>query len=116
MRAAGLIALAASAALLATACGGPPPGKRTTQTTTGKSLGARVFADAGCGGCHTLSAAGSAGNIGPDLDRLKPARSAVAQQVRTGGGGMPSFAGQLSDEQIDAVAEFVSRSAGRAGS
>jgi hypothetical protein len=31
--------------------------------------------------------------------------------VKTGGGGMPSFAGRLSDEEIDAVAAFVSGSA-----
>src|SRR3989440_5074606 len=30
--------------------------------------GARVFADAGCGTCHTLRAAGASGQIGPNLD------------------------------------------------
>jgi mono/diheme cytochrome c family protein len=30
--------------------------------------GAQVFASAGCGSCHTLSAAGSTGTTGPNLD------------------------------------------------
>jgi mono/diheme cytochrome c family protein len=30
--------------------------------------GAQVFANNGCGGCHTLAAAGSSGEVGPDLD------------------------------------------------
>ncbi len=32
------------------------------------TAGKQVFADQGCGGCHTLKAAGSTGQIGPDLD------------------------------------------------
>jgi mono/diheme cytochrome c family protein len=38
--------------------------------------GAQVFADNGCGGCHTLAAAGSGGVTGPDLDEaLTPGTS-----------------------------------------
>jgi mono/diheme cytochrome c family protein len=32
--------------------------------------GAQVFANNGCGGCHTLAAAGSGGVTGPDLDEV----------------------------------------------
>jgi|SRR4051812_28336772 mono/diheme cytochrome c family protein len=32
------------------------------------SSGAQVFTAVGCGGCHTLSAAGSTGETGPNLD------------------------------------------------
>jgi mono/diheme cytochrome c family protein len=45
-------------------------------TTTAKAppgdakAGAKVFADQGCGGCHTFSPAGSNKTIGPDLDKL----------------------------------------------
>ena len=74
--------------------------------------GAAVFASAGCGGCHTLQAAGSSGMAGPNLDDLMPSKEQVENQVRSGGGGMPSFADQLSDEQIEAVAEYISSSAG----
>ena len=34
-----------------------------------------VFASAGCGGCHTLKDAGSSGNVGPNLDDLKPSEA-----------------------------------------
>ena len=75
--------------------------------------GAKIFKGAGCAGCHTLKAAGSTGTIGPNLDQLKPATDVVAHQVEVGGGAMPSFNGKLSDAQIQAVAKYVSSSAGK---
>ena len=63
---------------------------------------------AGCGGCHTLKAAGSSGNVGPNLDQLNPNFKAVHDQVEHGGGGMPAFNGQLSEQQIANVAAYVS--------
>ena len=76
------------------------------------AAGKAVFTSAGCAGCHTLRAAGASGQIGPNLDQLRPAYSVVLAKVKTGGGGMPSFAGQLSTQQIKDVAAFVSTSAG----
>jgi mono/diheme cytochrome c family protein len=38
--------------------------------------GAQVFAENGCGGCHTLEAAGTGGTLGPDLDDALPGMSA----------------------------------------
>jgi mono/diheme cytochrome c family protein len=76
------------------------------------AAGKTVFASAGCGGCHTLKAAGSSGNVGPNLDSLKPSQETVAHQVTVGGGGMPAFKGQLSDKQIQDVAAYVSSAAG----
>src|SRR6266511_4759623 len=71
------------------------------------SPGAKVFASSGCGGCHTLSAAAAKGQVGPNLDELKPDASTVAHQVRVGGNGMPSFRSKLSARQISLVADFV---------
>jgi cytochrome c553 len=79
------------------------------------SPGAKVFASAGCGGCHTLKAAGSNGQVGPNLDELKPDQSTVERQVRSGGNGMPSFRTKLSTTQIAQVASFVSTSARSSG-
>ncbi len=79
------------------------------------SPGAKVFASAGCGGCHTLEAANAKGQIGPNLDELKPNETTVAHQVRVGGNGMPSFRHRLRVGQIAEVAAFVadaSRSSG----
>ena len=39
--------------------------------------GAQVFANNGCGGCHTLAAAGSSGVTGPDLDEVLPGQDAA---------------------------------------
>ena len=75
--------------------------------------GAKVFASAGCGSCHTLAAAKSSGQIGPNLDKAHPGYDLVLQKVTSGGGGMPSFGGQLSEQQIRDVAAFVATSAGR---
>jgi mono/diheme cytochrome c family protein len=37
--------------------------------------GGQVYADNGCGSCHTFAAAGSTGNIGPNLDEVLPGDS-----------------------------------------
>lgn len=66
----------------------------------------QLFAD-NCGSCHTLSAAGTSGTLGPNLDGLQLPASAVASQIKSGGGSMPAFAGQLDDGQITAIADYV---------
>ena len=67
-----------------------------------------MFADAGCGGCHTLEAAGSNGSVGPNLDDASPSFDEVVRKVKSGGGAMPSFEGELGDQEIRDVAAFVS--------
>jgi cbb3-type cytochrome c oxidase subunit III len=68
---------------------------------------------ANCSSCHTLAAAGSTGTVGPNLDQLKPAMAVVVRQVTNGGAIMPAFKGKLSAAQIQAVAKYVSSSAGK---
>ncbi len=76
-------------------------------------LGLDVYNDkAQCGMCHALRAAGSEGQIGPDLDQLKPSIHQVIAAVTNGIGVMPPFEGTLSSEEIEAVAYFVSTSIG----
>ncbi len=75
--------------------------------------GGQVWTAAGCGACHTLNVTGSRSRVGPNLDEAAPTAVQVAAQVRSGRGGMPSFASKLSAEQIDAVAGFVAANAGR---
>jgi cbb3-type cytochrome c oxidase subunit III len=71
--------------------------------------GEGIFAEAGCGGCHTLSAAGTTGEVGPNLDEAKPSLELAVERVTNGAEGMPAFKDRMSEEQIRAVAEFVSR-------
>ena len=87
-------------------------GETTTETAPGTSegdatAGKAVFASAGCGGCHTLKAAGSSGTVGPNLDDAKPDHALVVERVTNGMGVMPSFKGQLDEKQIQDVAAFV---------
>ena len=76
------------------------------------AAGSTVFKTAGCGSCHTLKAAGAGGQIGPNLDTVRPGFDTVRARVEQGGGGMPSFAGRLSPQQIRDVAAFVAKKAG----
>ena len=72
------------------------------------ALGLDVYNNkAQCGVCHTLKAAGSAGNIGPDLDQLKPPMSQIIYAVTNGIGVMQAWEGILTDEEIEAVAYYV---------
>ncbi len=75
--------------------------------------GSQVWTSAGCGSCHTLNVTGSRARVGPNLDELAPTALQVGAQVRSGGGSMPSFATQLTSDQIDALAAFVAANAGR---
>jgi mono/diheme cytochrome c family protein len=82
------------------------------ELTGDAAAGEEVFASAGCGACHTLSAAGSSGTVGPNLDDAKPSDELAVERITLGQGGMPSFQDQLEPQQIADVAEFVSSSAG----
>ena len=86
-----------------------PPPTGPTQAAGDATAGKEVFlGTAGCSSCHTLADAGSTGNVGPNLDALKPSYDAVVTQVTNGGGGMPPFKGTLSEQQIQDVAAYVS--------
>lgn len=67
-----------------------------------------------CAVCHTLEAAGSEGQIGPVLDELKPDAARVLRALQSGLGVMPSYAEQLSEADMQALAAFVSHSTGGA--
>jgi mono/diheme cytochrome c family protein len=74
--------------------------------------GEAIFAEAGCGGCHTLKAANTGGTVGPNLDEAKPSKELAVERVTNGQGAMPSFKDSYSSAQIDAVADYVVASTG----
>ena len=94
----------------------PPGGGGETPTTPAPggdaAAGKQVFETAGCTSCHTLADAGATGTVGPNLDDAKPPASLVVDRVTHGKGVMPSFSGQLSEQQIQDVAAYVSSAAG----
>ena len=126
-----LIALSCTAAVLLAGCGSEgvtspapeavvgtlPTAAAEPETPAFKlkgdpSAGKGIFSSAGCTGCHTLKAAGSTGTVGPNLDQAKPDYRKATARVTLGKGVMPSFKGQLSDQQIADVAAFVVTSTG----
>ncbi len=71
------------------------------------AAGAEVFASNGCGSCHTLTDAGSSGNVGPNLDDSSIDFDGAVTQITNGGGGMQAYSGTLSEEEIANVAAYV---------
>ena len=92
--------------------------------------GAQVFADNGCGGCHTLAAAKSGGVTGPNLDEVLPGqteamvRESIAdpnKQIATGypPNVMPgNFEQKLSPKELEDLVKYLieSTSGGKGGS
>ena len=71
-------------------------------------LGLEVYNNkAQCGVCHVLQSAGSEGQIGPNLDLLKPTISRIISVVTNGIGVMQAWEGILTHEEIEAVAYYV---------
>ena len=72
-------------------------------------MGKDVFLNkANCAACHTLAEAGSNGQIGPNLNQIKPDMMRVMSVVKNGIGIMPPLEGLLSTQEIEAVAHYVS--------
>ena len=124
-----LLALAAvTAAAVLSACGGgteiedaattgvtetqpseTQPSETQAEAGADPAAGAEVFATAGCGGCHTLSEAGSTGMTGPNLDARVPEidEERIIDQVTDGGQNMPAFGDRLEEQQIRDVAAYL---------
>jgi mono/diheme cytochrome c family protein len=90
--------------------------------------GAQVFANNGCGGCHTLQAAGSGGVTGPDLDEVLPGQSeamiheSIVDPNKEIAKGYPpnvmpqNFEQLLSPKELEDLVKYLSESTGGAGS
>lgn len=75
-----------------------------------QSAGKKIFlekAEPPCGLCHTLKAAGASGEVGPNLDEMKPDQEKVRNAVAKGVGNMPPYGDSLSAAEIAAVARYV---------
>lgn len=113
------LALAGLAALLALAWtgGGSVAQDRAAGAPADAARIARgkdLFANSGCGGCHTLAAADATGRVGPALDGdANLSEALVIDRVTNGSGPMPAFSGQMSNDEIAAVAAYVVHSAAK---
>ncbi len=109
---------------------GDDQGALATAGLAQAKTGDQIFTAAGCAGCHTFAPAGSNANIGPNLDELaaaagqrEPGKSAE-EYIRESltspeafltegfGNAMPSFEGRLTDEQIQALVDYLLESGG----
>ena len=71
-------------------------------------LGLDVYNNkAQCGVCHTLQAASSTGDIGPNFDLLRSTIPQIISAVTNGIGVMPPWEGILTYEEIEAVAYYI---------
>ena len=103
---------------------GPGGGQATGTGTGGEEDGKAVFDAAGCGSCHTLSAAGSTAEVGPDLDTVLLGadeefvrESIIDPNAEIAEGYQPNvmpgdYEERLSDAELDALVQFLLDSVG----
>jgi cbb3-type cytochrome c oxidase subunit III len=88
------------------------PDARVAAAATADTADPKTIFESNCGSCHVLADAGTTGAVGPNLDESKPTLERAVRQIRAGGAGMPAFGGRLTDEQIQALAEYIVRVTG----
>jgi cytochrome c oxidase subunit II len=104
--------------------GGPAGGETGVEEDLSAEAteGQAIFEESGCSGCHTLAAAGSTAEIGPNLDEVLPQRT--PEEIESsiidpdselsegfGAGIMPDTFGQsLDDKQLAALVAFLTES------
>jgi mono/diheme cytochrome c family protein len=104
---------------------GEDEGALATAGLAQAKTGEQIFTAAGCAGCHTFAPAGSTGTIGPNLNDLKAAAAKFAkgkppeEYVRQSilqpdafvvpgfSNSMPSFDGRLTDQQVQALVDYL---------
>ncbi|MBY0509680.1 MAG: cytochrome c [Rhodospirillaceae bacterium] len=83
-----------------------------SQEQAALTLGKKLFTQSArpaCALCHTLKDAGATGQVGPQLDELKPDARRVATAIKNGLGNMPAYRDTLTEEEIQALADYVAR-------
>lgn len=125
-----LICVAAALAGTAAGCGSDSDGGDTTAAQSAKTTtvdpvrqaklmktGRKVFFEH-CHSCHTMLGRKHSKPViefeAPDFDEVQlPKPAYIRERVLTGGIGMQSFQGELSEFEIDAIIEFIGATAGR---
>jgi len=125
-----LLFCALAFALAAAGCGGEEVVTPTPDTVIGSvaeqtvpegdaEAGKAVFADAGCGSCHTFAAAESSGTTGPNLDEVLQGKdelfiynSIVNPDAQIAEGFQPgimpkTYGEQLDDKQLGDLVAFL---------
>lgn len=88
----------------------PQPADAEQPLNASLENGREIFTDR-CGSCHTLDAAGTTGQVGPNLDEAQVDREDVLRAIETGGTGSGTMPADLvSGKDAQDVAAFVSES------
>jgi hypothetical protein len=119
----GAAALALAAVAITAGIGDGAGGERGASPTVAQAsvgvehnLGRAIFTRMGCGSCHTLAAAGSKGQIGPNLDRRLPGhtRASLIAQITAppndpdGFNTMPTdFGSRMDAGELHRLVEFL---------
>jgi mono/diheme cytochrome c family protein len=99
--------------------GSPEPPARNQPLSPAELQGRQLFVDH-CGSCHTLDAAGTVGQIGPNLDDIAIDEADILRAIRIGGGRHSHGAGGrtgnmprnlVTGKDAQDVAEFVAANA-----
>lgn len=70
--------------------------------------GRQLFNDWSCSACHALKDADASGPVGPGLDgNPNLTRDLVHARIANGQGQMPGFAGQMTDDEIDELTDYI---------
>lgn len=70
--------------------------------------GRQLFNDWSCSSCHALKDADASGPVGPALDgNPNLTKELVHTRIANGQGQMPGFAGQMTDEEINELTDYV---------
>ncbi|MDQ5820719.1 MAG: cytochrome c [Actinomycetota bacterium] len=106
---------------------GTLPEDQSASLTGDPTKGKALFVSTGCGGCHVYKPAGTSGKVGPDLDDLAahaeeadqgPLPAYVSTSIKNPDaylvpgfqeGVMPSYGGQLSDQEIADLVAFLTK-------
>lgn len=101
---------AAAKAAAALPVTGAPAANDPAAASASLDKGRQLFTDYGCASCHTLGDAGATGHVGPALDgNPNVNEDFVADRVSNGQGMMPSFASQLTPDEIKTLAAYVAK-------
>jgi mono/diheme cytochrome c family protein len=101
-----------------------PAAQRAASTPAAASRGLAVWAEQGCGSCHTFEPANAAGTFGPDLElslrgtdaayiRRSIVEPSAASAAGYSSGMMPEdYAGRMSPADLESLVRFIARGVG----
>ncbi|GKV54315.1 cytochrome c-550 [Sporosarcina sp. NCCP-2222] len=84
--------------------GADEEGKTEETASNAEEFDPEGFTQQKCIACHGGDLTGGAG---PNLHGLSESKEKIHEIIKNGQGGMPAFGGQISDEQIDQLADYI---------